>query len=194
MSFNGLFLVICSTCLGELHTFRLNGSNSFSSSVEKGFSHGRLVDTLHTPCWRSISCRQRSVNILTIQSKVRRLVRHLHECIGTEAVACDEILPVALELQRLTVILTNQVAQPRLRELDAHSQLRRQVPLELLRCRIDGLVAFDDCILTATRRLIRSSIWGKLGVEEGGSGWIDGTCEEHQSFGVDVRCEPNEMR
>jgi hypothetical protein len=36
----------------------------------------------------------------------------------------DKILAVSLELERLTVVLAYQVAQPRLRKPDARAQLR----------------------------------------------------------------------
>jgi hypothetical protein len=54
-------------------------------------------------------------------------------------VARDEVLPVPPELERLAVVLADQVAEPRLREPHARAQLRRQVPLELLRRRVDLL-------------------------------------------------------
>jgi hypothetical protein len=44
--------------------------------------------------------------ILTIKSEVCRLEGHLHECIGAETMTRNEILSVALKLERLAVILT----------------------------------------------------------------------------------------
>ena len=49
---------------------------------------------------------------LTIETEIRRLKCHLHKRVGTEPVARNEILPVPLELQRLTVVLANKVADP----------------------------------------------------------------------------------
>jgi hypothetical protein len=54
------------------------------------------------------------VRILTIESEVCRLESHLHECIGAEPMTCDEILSIAFELERLAIILTYKVTQPRL--------------------------------------------------------------------------------
>lgn len=76
----------------------------------------------------------------TIQPEIRRLERHLHKRIGAHPMVHNEVLPISLELQRLTVVLANQVAQPRLCKPDSDSQGRRKLPLELLRCRVNGLV------------------------------------------------------
>lgn len=51
--------------------------------------------------------------------------------------ARDEVFPVPLELERLAVVLADQVAQVRLREADRRAQLREERPLELLRRRVD---------------------------------------------------------
>lgn len=52
--------------------------------------------------------------------------------------ARDEHLPIPLKLKRLTVILADQVAQPRLREPNPRPQLRSQHPLKFLRRRVEG--------------------------------------------------------
>lgn len=59
--------------------------------------------------------------MLTVKTKVSRLERHLHESVWTEPMARDEILPIAFELQRLTVILADQIAESCLRELDPNA-------------------------------------------------------------------------
>ena len=64
---------------------------------------------------------------------------HLHERVGAESMARNEVLAVALEFESLTVVLADQVADSRLCKPYASAQLRRQIPLELLRCRVDLL-------------------------------------------------------
>jgi hypothetical protein len=59
---------------------------------------------------------------LTIETEICRLKCHLHKRVGTEPVARDEVLPVPLELQCLTVILTNKVADPGFSEPNACTQ------------------------------------------------------------------------
>lgn len=54
--------------------------------------------------------------------------------------ARNEILAITFELQRLTVILANQVTQPGLRKPDPHAKLRRQLPFKLLRRGVDRLM------------------------------------------------------
>ena len=112
--------------------------------------------------------------------------------------ARDEHLPISLKFQRLTVILTNQVTQPRLCEPDARSQFRTKDPFELLRGRIEVLeidvLAWRGrrnavnfwCVL---RWLIRPGVGREGSVEEGRGSWVDGSCEEHEIVREDVGCK-----
>ena len=61
--------------------------------MKESFGHRRLISALDPP----------------VQAKVRGLKGHLYESIGAEPVAGDEVLSVTLELQRLTVILADQI-------------------------------------------------------------------------------------
>ena len=67
----------------------------------------------------------------TIEPEIRRLERHLYKCIWAEAMASNEVLSVSLELQCLTVVLANEIAQTRLREVNADPDRRSQRPYEL---------------------------------------------------------------
>ena len=95
----------------------LHGANCLCAAMEEGLGHRGLVRALDAP----------------VEAVVRRLEGHLHERVGREAVAGDQALAVRAELERLAVVLADQVTQPRLREPDPRAQLRVERPLELLR-------------------------------------------------------------
>ena len=84
----------------ELDRVRLHGADRLRAAVEERLRHRGLVRALDA----------------AVQPIVRRLERHLHESIWTEPMTRNKTLPVGLKLQCLTIILTDQIAQPRLRE------------------------------------------------------------------------------
>jgi hypothetical protein len=106
--------------------------------------------------------------------------------------ARDKVLPIPLELERLAVVLANQITQSRLSKPDPDAKLGSELPFELLRgsivqcaikvgcrpgCRRSRLVA---------RRFVGFGIWRKRGMEERWGGGIDRAREEHEPFGVYV--------
>lgn len=77
---------------------------------------------------------------LTIQAKVRCLERHLNERVRAEPMAGNKILAISFKLQCLTVVLTDQVAQPRLCEPDSDTDLGCERPHEFGRA---GIVSIE---------------------------------------------------
>lgn len=54
--------------------------------------------------------------------------------------ALTELLSVARKLERLDLVLADEVTQPRLSKPDAHPNFARQVPRQLLGRRVDLLL------------------------------------------------------
>jgi hypothetical protein len=161
--------------------------------VQKGFGHSRLVHTLHATCWRALLEFQeapRDERKLTIQSVVGGLESHLNKGIGTDTMTGDEILPISLELQRLTVILADQVAQSCLCKSNTRAQLGRKLPLQLLWRGVNTLVRIGTVAWLPTGRLVGLGVLGQFSVEEGGCGWVYRPSEEHETFSEDVGSEP----
>ena len=109
--------------LHELDGVRLHGADRLRAPMQEALRHRGLVRALDAP----------------VEAVVRRLERHLHERVGREAVRGDEVLPVRLELERLAVVLADQVAQARLCKPDTCAQLGVERPLELLRRSVDNV-------------------------------------------------------
>ena len=91
--------------LHELDGVRLHGADRLRAPMQEALRHRGLVRALDAP----------------IEAVVRRLERHLHESIWTEPMTRNKALSIRLKLQRLTIILTDQIAQPRLREPNSGS-------------------------------------------------------------------------
>ena len=98
--------------------------------------------------------------------------------------ARDEVLAVALELERLAVILADEVAQMRFREANCSAELRIERPLELLWHCVNHVIRrgrtrrrMRRC---AARRLVRLGVRREGRVEKGRGRGIDGAREEHQ--------------
>lgn len=68
----------------------------------------------------------------TVKRIIRRLKSHLHKGIGTKPMTRHKYLPKTLKLQRLTIILANQVTQSRLRKAHARAKFQAEVPFQLL--------------------------------------------------------------
>jgi hypothetical protein len=75
----------------------------------------------------------------TVKAVVRGLECHLHEGVGAEPVASDEVLAISLELQSLTVVLADEITQAGLSEANACTQLGGELPFEFLGCGVDEL-------------------------------------------------------
>lgn len=103
--------------------------------------------------------------------------------------ARNEVLAVPLELQRLAVILADQVADPRLRKPYSNAQLRAELPLQLLGCRVDVVERRRGWFDRVAWGAIGFGVWGELRMEEGGCGGVDGASEQHEAFSEDVSCE-----
>ena len=97
----------------------------------------------------------------------------------------DERLPVRLELERLAVVLADEVAQAGLGETDARAQLGRERPFEFLGRGVDHVGGRGWGVLPA-RGLVGSGVGREGRVEEGGGGGVDGAREEHEALGEDV--------
>lgn len=105
--------------------------------------------------------------------------------------AGDEVFTITLELESLTVVLTNQIAQPRFGETNARTYLRGEGPFEFLGGGIDS-------VTWRRWRSVCSSPWGfvrfrirrKFGLEHGGCSRVDRACKEHEPFGKDIGREP----
>jgi hypothetical protein len=120
---------------------------------------------------------------------------HLDKGIRTKPVTGNKFLAISLELELLTVILTDQVANPTLCKTNAGPQLGRELPLEFLWCCINflgfsiGRVVAIMTILSGRTMfggLVALGVRAEWGVEEGGCGWVDGARHEHESFRKDV--------
>ena len=103
--------------------------------------------------------------------------------------AGDEILAISFELQRLTVILANQIAQPRLCEPNADAQLRSELPLQFLRCCVDGERGRWGERFFPSRWLVRFGMRRERGVKQSWSRRVDRPSEEHETFSENIRSE-----
>jgi hypothetical protein len=126
--------------LDESDAFRLHGPDRLCSAMEERLGHCGLVRALDATYPQSdeppLHCRPFA---RTIQPVVSRLERHLDKRVGAEPMPLDEVAPISLELQRLRVVLADQVGDPRLGVTHAGAEVRRQSPLELLRRSLDLL-------------------------------------------------------
>lgn len=180
------------TNLRELHALRLHRADRLRPPMLERLRHRRLIRTLRAP----------------IESKVRRLECHLHERIGAKSMARNEHFAVTLELKRLTIVLTDQVAQARLREPNSRAQLGAEVPFQLLRVCVDRHRRCRPEVRDGGRRRLRASVsvsvhlsgpvclrlWrfirlrkrGQRGVKEGRGRGVDGTRDEHETVREDI--------
>jgi hypothetical protein len=83
----------------------------------------------------------------------------------------DERLAVALEFKRLTIVLTDQVRDPRLGEPNSRLELGGELPGELLGDEFEVLVRLD---LFVGFRLVEFALRRELGLEQGWRGRVDG--------------------
>ena len=110
------------TNLRELHALLLHRPYRLRPAMQERLRHRRLVRALDA----------------AVQAVVRRLERHLHERIRAESMARDKDLPVPLELERLAVVLADQIAQARLREPDPRAEFGHERPFELFGYGVEG--------------------------------------------------------
>lgn len=111
------------TDLGKLDALRLHRPNGLGASMEERLCHRWLVRALRP----------------SIEPEVRGLERHLDKRIGGEPVLDDPVAAVPLELERLAVVLANQVRDARLGEPNAGAQLGGELPLEFPRRSVEDL-------------------------------------------------------
>lgn len=83
----------------------------------------------------------------------------------------DKCLAVALEFKRLTIVLTDQVRDPRLGEPNSRLELGGELPGELLGDEFEVLVRLD---LFVGFRLVEFALRRELGLEQGWRGRVDG--------------------
>lgn len=182
------------TNLRELHALRLNRADRLRPPMLERLRHRGLIRTLRAP----------------IESEVRRLERHLHERIWAESMARNEHFAITLELKRLAIILTDQVAQARLREPNSRAQLGAEVPFQLLRVCVDRHRRCRPEVRDGGRRRLRAlltvsvhlggpvclRLWrfvrlckgGQRGVKEGRGRGVDGTRNEHETVREYISC------
>lgn len=166
----------------ELDAFWLNRPNGFRATVTKRLGHRRFVGALRATWIKTLNKRflQLQDSALTVESIVTRLERHLHESIWTEAVLRDKVLAEPFELQHLAVVLTDQVAQPRLGEPDGGAEVARELPLQLLGAGVDLLARL--VVLRPWFVLVTLCVRRQARLEESGSGGVDGSGEAHEAF------------
>ena len=132
--------------LNKFGTLVRDRSDSLSSSVEEHLGHGWLVRVLNA----------------AVQTVVRSLKCHLHKGIGREPMSGDKRLAVALEFKRLTIVLTDQVRDPRLGEPNSRLELGGELPGELLGDEFEVLVRLD---LFVGFRLVKLALGRELCLE-----------------------------
>ena len=115
-------------CLDKFDAFGLNGSNRFRSSVQEALHHCRFVRALDP----------------TIQPVICRLESHLNKGVGRESMSSDKRLPVSLELERLTVVLTDQIGDSGFCKTHPRFEFRGKLPSELFRLKFKFLVGLDN--------------------------------------------------
>ena len=113
--------------LYKVNAFWLYGPDRLCPSVKETLHHRWFVRALDA----------------SVKPIVCRLECHLYKGVGRESVSGDERLAVALELERLTIVLTDQVGDPRLGESYSSLELGREFPSELFGCKLEVLVRLD---------------------------------------------------
>ena len=103
--------------LHEAHRLGRDRSDGLGTAVQEGLGHGRLVRALDA----------------AVQAVVRGLEGHLQERIRADAHGRDERLAVTAKLERLELVLLDEVREARLGEAQRRRELGRHVPLELVR-------------------------------------------------------------
>ena len=102
----------------------------------------------------------------------------------------NKILPVPFKLERLTIVLADEVAQAGLCEPDPGAQLGVERPLELLWRGVDCVGGRGRGLRVSAWGFVGLGVWGERSVEERRRGRVNGACEKHETLGEDVCREP----